>query len=145
MFRTAVLACALTLVAMFASGCMGRIGYCGPEGPTPAGITAADLVGTWHGDPSGELVLRPGAFTADTGWPDSIDLDDSSRDDRTGAVTGAWSLVPDLDNADENGVDLELSLTGSLYDYDISGSRSAPVLYAYTTDPDLCEFHTFRR
>ncbi|MBO1335519.1 hypothetical protein [Streptomyces sp. VRA16 Mangrove soil] len=144
MFRTAVLACALTLLAMSAAGCMARYGYCGPEGPTPSGLTASDLVGRWHGDPSGELLLRAGGtFTAD--WSDLDRVTDAPKAGGSPTVTGTWSLEHGPGSGDEDSRQLELVFPKALYDYDISGTRAAPVVYTYTDDPDLCAFHTLRR
>ncbi|MEV1023801.1 hypothetical protein [Streptomyces sp. NPDC050264] len=152
MFRTLVVTCALTvLAAATTTGCMGRYVSCGPEGETPAGLTASDLLGDWRGDPAGDLTLRAdGSFTATRDWPDAAPFDGLPQEERRAVTTGTW----ELGDPDGLGGNLGLSFPATSADpgrgrylapYDVSGTRAHPTLYTYTDDPDLCEFHTLRR
>ncbi|MEU6843260.1 hypothetical protein ABZ930_15455 [Streptomyces sp. NPDC046716] len=152
MFRTAVFSCALTLLAMAASGCMTRYESCGPEGPSPAGLTSSDLVGSWRGDPRGHLELRAAGAATLTDWPaDATPFGDLAPDERPGLSNGTWSLTPGME---QGRLRLDLDFLddpaapeggGTVLTYDVSGTRAHPVLYMYTSDPDRCEFHTLRR
>ncbi|MFJ8824083.1 hypothetical protein ACIREE_20145 [Streptomyces sp. NPDC102467] len=157
MFRTLVVTCALTvLAAVTTTGCMGRYVSCGPEGETPAGLTASDLLGAWHGDwhdhPAGDLTLRAdNSFTATRDWPDPEPFGGLPQEERPALTTGSWDLATPGDQAD---ADLDLTFPDPHVDpdggkytvpYYVSGTRAEPVLYTYTDDPDLCEFHTLKR
>ncbi|MGW6529993.1 hypothetical protein [Streptomyces venezuelae] len=139
---------ALVLVGtLTTTGCMGRYVRCGPEGDTPAGLTADDLVGNWRGDPLGRLRLAAdGTFTVED-WPVLDDFEKISETTRGVAGKGTWDLEPGFGDDDKDDRNLALDFAGKrpeglLTQYDIAGDKASLRIYAYSGDPDLCEFHT---
>ncbi|MEU1145700.1 hypothetical protein ACFYO9_22190 [Streptomyces sp. NPDC005863] len=127
---------------------MARLVRCGPEGDTPAGLSAADLVGSWRGDPLGTLRLAAdGTFTAED-WPVLEDFEKISKTTKGISGKGTWSVERGMgDDKDDRDLDLQFDFTGELPDgllngYDIAGEKDSLRVYTYSGDPDLCEFHT---
>ncbi|GHF51725.1 hypothetical protein GCM10010218_36710 [Streptomyces mashuensis] len=139
--RLTVLACALSLGAsLLVTGCDldDLNSLCGTDGPTPAGLTQADLVGTYEGHPWGTLTVRAdGTFEVDD-MPgrDMQDIADP-RVVHLGARRGSWTLDGPLTIGDGRDRNKSIHLNGA-GGFDISGTRERPVLYNFVGDPDMC-------
>lgn len=144
--------CALVVATSVTSTGCARMFECGDEGDRPAGLTREDMVGNYKADPFGTITLRPdGTFQA-SDWPE---FDYPEKPKRTGGGTGAWTLTPKEEVVGMD--DLELDFTDGKqvwnhnfhhadggFSFGVTGSREKPRIYRFTTDPDICEFHTLR-
>ncbi|MEV4872223.1 hypothetical protein [Streptomyces syringium] len=145
--------CALVVtVSVTSTGC-ARVFACGDEGDRPAGLTREDMVGSYKADPFGTITLRAdGTFHA-SDWPE---FDYPNKPKHTGGGTGTWMLTPKNEVV---GMDDDLKLdftdgkqvwnndfqhTAGGFSFGVTGSREKPRIYRFTTDPDICEFHTLR-
>ncbi|MEU1330137.1 hypothetical protein [Streptomyces sp. NPDC005865] len=87
---------------------MARLVRCGPEGDTPAGLSAADLVGSWRGAPLGTLRLAAdGTFTAED-WPVLEDFEKISKTTKGIPGKGTWTVERGMgDDKDDRDLDLD--------------------------------------
>ncbi|QGN49820.1 hypothetical protein GKC29_25340 [Micromonospora sp. WMMC415] len=122
----------------------GPVNYFGCGTERPAGITAADLAGSYATDDGGRLELRPDGTLTASGLDNSDGFE--SRPPLSGP--GKWFLEP----ADNPFGDIDLIFEsppgyngGYGTDLNISGSRTDPWLYWYVGDPDSCVLYRFNR
>ncbi|MGC9665085.1 hypothetical protein ACNTMW_00850 [Planosporangium sp. 12N6] len=142
---TAVCACgALFTACAGAWVVLGPVNYFGCGTERPAGITAADLAGSYVTDDGGRLELHPDGRLTASGLNNSDDGE--ARPPLSG--DGTWSLQP----SDNHFGDVQVSFTdppgyngGYGAFLDISGSRDDPWLYRYVGDPDTCDLYRFNR
>lgn len=161
MRRHGVLAVLVPLLAVLlggGTGCGLLAGSCGYPG-RPDGLTEADLVGAYTGDPFGRLELKAdGTFTVadwrgEIPWSERTTRQAREREERRSRDGhGEWELVdPTRDRGDV--AILFQHLDGMVeegegpYSRRLSagGSRSSPTLFQHLGDPDVCDYLTFSR
>ncbi|MGW1165618.1 hypothetical protein [Streptomyces sp. NPDC002550] len=143
------LACAglfvLALGGGIAADAMGLI----PQYEPPE-LTAGQLAGVWHGENGAELRLTlDGRAEAHRLPAEPTDRDSAAPDYKDYVVcagSGTWKSDPGTDHTDRAGILLHLD-TGCGRDtrWSISGTESAPQLYALFGDPDAGTLRTLDR
>ncbi|MGW4646805.1 hypothetical protein [Kitasatospora sp. NPDC004289] len=123
------------------SGCSLSAVYVLCVGEQPAGITSADLAGTYRGDPNGRLTLAADGTVTVSDWshrPHGA----AAKVVRIAHASGTWVLS---ETTAKDGI-LEVAMTldaegAAVHEYAyVGGSRKKPELaYHLGGDPDDCE------
>ncbi|MEV5594569.1 hypothetical protein [Streptomyces sp. NPDC052496] len=108
-------------------------------------MTEDDLVGQYTGSPYGKLELKADGTMRATDWPKYDAFGDKGKPVRQ-EIRGTWRIRPGSHKTPHgNLAEDDLILTGMGGDFAVSGSRENPHLYRGVGDPDVCQFHEFKR